>query len=853
VVRPWSGTVNDVMTTVPALTASLPSTGFGGPPADPDELYAAFGDWVFGQGIELYPAQDEAVLELVTGNNVILATPTGSGKSLVAVAAHYFALAAGVRSVYTAPIKALVSEKFFALCAVFGSENVGMMTGDAAVNADAPILCCTAEVLANVTLRTGASSDLRVVIMDEFHFYADPDRGWAWQVPILELTSAQFLLMSATLGDVTDLAADLSRRTGRSTATVAAEVRPVPLHHHYAVTPLHETISDLLTGGEAPIYVVHFTQAAALEQAQALTSINVATRAERDAIAAAIGDFRFNAGFGRVLSRLVRHGIGVHHAGMLPKYRRLVEQLAQAALLKVICGTDTLGVGINVPIRTVVFAALSKYDGQRTRQLQVREFHQIAGRAGRAGFDTAGTVVVQAPEHEVENARLLAKAGDDEKKRRRVVRKKPPQGFVSWSKNTHDRLMSSQPEALTQQFRVTPAMVLNVIARPGDAFAAMRHLIRDNHSPASAHRGQVRDAIRAYRALLAAGVIERLDAPDEAGRTVRLTTDLPVNFALNQPLSTFALAALDLLDPEAETYALDVVSVYEATLEDPRQVLAAQQHAARGEAVAAMKAEGIDYDERMELLTEVTWPKPLEQLLTAAFAIYRRSHPWLDEDQLSPKSVVREMWERAMTFTEYVSFYGLSRSEGTLLRYLSDAYRALRSGVPDAANTEALTDVIEWLGALVRQTDSSLLDEWEKLTAGGGAAPVEPKPPADLTANLRAFTVLIRNAMFRRVELAALRRYDDLGQLDAAAGWDAGRWRDAIETYFGDYDRIGTGGDARNPALLHIDPDNAMWRVRQVFDDPDGDHDWGIRAEVSLPDSDAAGEPVVTVTDVGPF
>jgi hypothetical protein len=556
-----------------------------------------------------------------------------------------------------------------------------------------------------------------------------------------------------------------------------------------------------------------------------------------------------------VLSRLVRHGVGVHHAGMLPKYRRLVEQLTQAGLLKVICGTDTLGVGINVPIRTVVFAALSKYDGQRMRQLHVREFHQIAGRAGRAGYDTAGTVVVQAPEHEVENARLLAKAGDDVKKRRRIVRKKPREGFVSWSKSTHDRLLSSHPEALTQQFRVTPAMVLNVIARPGDAFAAMRHLVVDNHSPASAHRGQVRDAIRAYRALLTAGVIERLDVPDEAGRTVRLTTDLPVNFALNQPLSTFALAALDLLDPEAETYALDVVSVFEATLEDPRQVLAAQQRAARGEAVAAMKTDGIGYDERMELLTDVTWPKPLDELLTAAFAIYRRSHPWLDEDQLSPKSVVRDMWERAMTFTEYVAFYGLSRSEGALLRYLSDAYRALRSGVPDAASTEALTDVIEWLGALVRQTDSSLLDEWEQLTSGVGAetAPVQPTPPAELTANVRAFTVLVRNTMFRRVELAALRRYDDLGELDAAAGWDASRWHDAIEAYFIEYDRIGTGGDARNPALLHVEAGSGIWRLRQVFDDPDGDHDWGISAEVSLPDSDAAGEPVVTVTDVGPL
>jgi superfamily II RNA helicase len=824
--------------------------------ADPDEVYAAFTEWVSAQGIELYPAQDEAVLELVTGNHVILATPTGSGKSLVAVAAHHAALAAGRRSVYTAPIKALVSEKFFALCAVFGSHNVGMLTGDAAVNADAPILCCTAEVLANLALRTGRDSDLALVVMDEFHYYADPDRGWAWQVPLLELTRAQFLLMSATLGDVSALAEDLTARTGRHTAVVSGAQRPVPLHHYYTLTPLHETITDLLAGGGAPIYIVHFTQAAAVEQAQALASISVASRAERDLIAEAIGAFRFHSGFGKTLSRLVRLGIGVHHAGMLPRYRRLVEQLAQAGLLKVICGTDTLGVGINVPIRTVVFTALSKYDGQRTRQLQVREFHQIAGRAGRAGYDTAGTVVVQAPEHEVENAKALAKAGEDVRKRRKVVRKKPPEGFVSWSRNTHDRLQESQPEPLTSQFAITPAMVLNVIARPGDAFTALRNLVEATHTTLPQRRRLVRDAIRAYRALLAAGVVERLDTPDEQGRTVQLTADLPVNFALNQPLSTFALAALDLLDRETETYPLDVVSVFEATLDDPRQVLGAQQNKARGEAVAAMKAEGIEYEERMELLSDVSYPKPLQELLSGAFAIYRQTHPWLSEDQLSPKSVVRDMWERAMTFSEYVAFYGLARSEGLVLRYLTDAYRTLRASVPDVARTEALADLTDWLGGLVRQVDSSLLDEWEQLTAGGAPtaeAAVRPPAPETLTGDMRAFTILVRNALFRRVELAALRRYDELGELDSDAGWDADAWRSAMDDYFAEYDRVGTGGDARSAAMLHITPGERSWHVRQVFDDPDSDHDWGISATVDLAASDEAGEPVVAVTAVGPL
>src|SRR5215510_13357981 len=577
--------------------------------ADPDAVFDAFSSWAAEQGFSLYPHQEEALIEIVSGGNVILSTPTGSGKSLVAAGAHFAALARDQVSFYTAPIKALVSEKFFTLCDVFGPENVGMMTGDASVNPTAPLICCTAEVLANIALRQGEAADIGQVVMDEFHYYADPDRGWAWQVPLIELSQAQFLLMSATLGDVSRFEKDLTRRTGRSTAVVTSAERPVPLFYSYASTPLHETLEELLGTGRAPVYVVHFTQAAALEQAQALMSVNVSTRAEKDLIAEAIGGFRFTAGFGKTLSRLVRHGIGVHHAGMLPRYRRLVETLAQAGLLKVICGTDTLGVGINVPIRTVLLTSLSKYDGNVTRLLQAREFHQIAGRAGRAGFDDSGMVVVQAPEHVIANERALAKAGDDPKKRRKVVRKKPPEGFVSWGQPTFDRLRAAEPEPLSSSFTVTHAMVLNVIARPGNAYAAMKHLLTDNHEDRARQRRHIHRAIEIYRALLAGGVVERLDQPDEQGRYVRLTVDLQYDFALNQPLSPFALAAIELLDSESESYPKDVISVIESTLDDPRQVLSAQQFRARGEAVAAMKADGVDYETRLELLDDVSYPK----------------------------------------------------------------------------------------------------------------------------------------------------------------------------------------------------------------------------------------------------
>ena len=830
-------------------------------PADPtpDALYAAFVTWVSEQGLTLYAAQDEALIEVVTGANVILSTPTGSGKSLVATGAHFAAWATGRRTFYTAPIKALVSEKFFALCDVFGAERVGMLTGDAAVNRDAPIVCCTAEVLANIALREGAGADVGQVVMDEFHFYAEPDRGWAWQVPILELPQAQFLLMSATLGEVERFQADLTRRTGRETAVVTSAERPVPLEFSWAMTPLHETVAELLALDRAPVYVVHFTQAAALEQAQSLTSVPVATRQERERIAELLGGFRFGTGFGKTLSRLVRQGIGVHHAGMLPKYRRLVEQLAQAGLLKVVCGTDTLGVGINVPIRTVLLTGLSKYDGRRQRLLKAREFHQVAGRAGRAGFDTAGWVVVQAPEHVIDNARAVAKAGDDPRKQRRVQRRKAPEGFVSWSEETFQRLVAAQPEALVSRMRVSHAMVLGVLGRGGDPLAAMRRLLRDNHEPGPRQVQLVRRAVQIYRSLLSAGIVERLEAPDRDGRVVRVVTELQDDFALNQPLSTFALAALDLLDPASPGYALDVVSVVEATLEDPRPVLQAQQFKARGEAVAEMKAQGVEYDERMELLEDVTWPKPLADLLEAAFDAYRLGHPWVVETPLSPKSVVRDMYERAMTFAELVSYYGLARSEGLVLRYLSDAYKALRQTVPDARKTPELVDLTEWLGELVRQTDSSLLDEWEELTSDAGPARLRdatapPPPPRPVTGNERAFRVLVRNAMFRRVELLARERFADLAALDAgregalpAAGWAAG-----YAAYRLEHEEIGTGADARGPALLLVRAEPGRWSVRQVLDDEAGDRDWAVHAEVDLAASDEAGEAVVVATALAP-
>jgi superfamily II RNA helicase len=827
--------------------------------ADADELYEAFLEWSAEQGLELYPHQEEAAIELFSGNNVILATPTGSGKSMVAIAAHFAAMADDRVTFYTAPIKALVSEKFFALCNVFGAENVGMLTGDASVNSRAPIICCTAEVLANIALREGADADIGQVVMDEFHFYAEPQRGWAWQVPLLMLPQAQFLLMSATLGDVSSLREDMTRRTGRETALVDQAVRPVPLDFSWSLDPLHELLEHLVEADRAPVYVVHFTQATALGSAQALLSAKLVSREDRDRIADAIGAFRFTAGFGKTLSKLVRAGVGVHHAGMLPRYRRLVEQLAQTGLLKVICGTDTLGVGINVPIRTVVFTGLAKFDGTNHRLLKAREFHQIAGRAGRAGFDTRGFVVVQAPEHTIENARRLRKAGDDPVKVKRVQKVKAPEGQVSWTEETYARLRDATPEPLVSRMRVNHAVILNVINQRMDADEALRMLLEESHEDERGRMRLMEQAASLREELLVSGVLEEA-GPDEYGRTLFLAEALQDDFALNQPLASFALAAFDLIDPESETFSLDVVSVVESILDDPFPVLMAQANKAKGEAVAAMKSDGIEYEERMALLEEITYPKPLDEPLRSALALYRETHPWVSENDLSPKSVVRDMYEWGRGFTDFVAYYQVTRSEGLVLRYLSDTYRALRQTVPERVKTDELDDIIEWLGELVRQVDSSLLDEWEALTdpesvekAAAAAAAGEPiAPTRPITANTRAFRVMVRNAMFQKVQLAARDRYRDLADLEGE-GRPLIRWEQALGAYWDEYDSINDGREARSPELLIITENGREWNVRQVIDDPEGNHDWAIVAVVDLDASDAAGEPVIrTQSFAGP-
>lgn len=836
-----------------SLGALAPNWDEGERNIDTDEIYERFFTWVEDvKGVKPWPHQEEAIMDLLAGGHVILNTPTGSGKSLVALGMHFAALCTGRRSYYTAPIKALVSEKFFDLVEVFGRENVGMITGDTHINADAPIICCTAEILANQALREGRHADVGCVAMDEFHYYGDPERGWAWQVPLLTLPDTQFLLMSATLGNVDAIADKLEDMTDTDVDIIADAPRPVPLTYEYTLDPLEKTVELAFGKGETPIYVVHFSQDAALETANALASTGVSSKEQRAAIAEAIKGTKFTTAFGKILQRLLRTGIGIHHAGMLPRYRRLVEQLAQQGLLPVICGTDTLGVGINVPIHSVVLTALTKFDGTKMRKLRAREFHQIAGRAGRMGFDTEGLVIAEAPEFEIENAKALAKAGNDPKKLKKIKRKKAPEGFVTWNENTFDKLIDAAPETLVPHMKITHSMVLNEVEQGGDARYRIDRLIDDSaQTPEQKERLHAR-ADEIFQTLFDTNVIETEDR-DDGGKDYFMTVDMPDDFALDQPLSPFLLAALELLDPESDTYALDVISMVEATLEDPKQVLRAQERQARDEAMIRMKEDGLDYDERMDRLQEITYPKPLEDMLQAAFDEYRHDVPWANDYWLSPKSVVRDMVETASDFTGYIARYNIARSEGTLLRYLSDAYRALARTVPQEKRDEQLDDIISWLRVVVRSIDSSLVDEWEHAgtdTDASEAAANLAAPGAKqaVVEDRRGLTVLVRNAVFRRVQLMDLDKPDELGALDKDWGYGVHEWEDTLDDYYDEHEYVNIDAKARSGELFILDESKEnsehAWKVRQIIDDSDGDHDWAITGTVDLDATQSSGEVV---------
>lgn len=852
------------------LDERIPEKGF----SHPDQMLEAFLAWVADQGVTLYAHQEEAILEIFSGNHVVLDAPTGSGKSLVAVAMHFKTFCELGRTWYTAPIKALVSEKFFALCRIFGAEHVGMMTGDGAVNRTAPIICCTAEILANLALREGEDARVDSVVMDEFHYYADRDRGMAWQIPLLTLPRTTFLLMSATLGDTRVIREDLEQRTGRSVSEVRGAHRPVPLEFSYSMKPIHEALDDLVRHGKAPIYVVHFTQGAATEQAQALMSVDYCTKEEKKAIAEALKGFRFHSPFGPTVRRYVLHGVGLHHAGLLPRYRLLVERLAQQGLLKIICGTDTLGVGINVPIRTVLFTQLCKFDGENVNILKVRDFKQIAGRAGRAGFDSVGYVVAQAPAHIIENARVDAKVTDP-KKRRKIVKAQPPtRGYKHWDQETFQLLVERPAEALVGRFTVDHGRLLSLMQHAedttGDArkgYQALLDLIDKSHAPPAE-----RDKLRAASQTLLES-LEHAGVVGHDGDKLILDPDLQRDFSLHHSLSLFLLDALATLDPNAETHALDVVSWVEAILENPRPVLERQADRARTQVLNELKMQGVPYEERIAALEDITWPKPNAELIYEFFNAYHEKHPWVAGEGIRPKGIVREMVETQTSFADYVKELGLQRSEGVLLRYLAEAYKALVQNVPTEHQTEALGDVIAYLRAMLGMVDASLLTEWEKMLHGEDVAQPDLARPIDISADRKAFYARIRAELHALVRALARQDWEEAAaavRRDEDGPWGPDDFAETLAPFLEEHGGVAFDHRARLATSTSIKPDGAhRWIVRQTllpareaegpdtwgFDNPDDAGEtlgaWVIEGRIDLRTDTNPEGPLVIVERIG--
>ncbi|HUR36094.1 MAG TPA: DUF3516 domain-containing protein, partial [Vicinamibacterales bacterium] len=830
-----------------------------------DRLLDYFLKYTARRKLALYPAQEEAVLELLDGKNVILNTPTGSGKSLVASAMIFAALARGKRAVYTCPIKALVNEKWMALCREFGPDLVGLSTGDASVNREAPILCCTAEVLANIALREGPDANVDDVVMDEFHYYAERERGGAWQVPLLTMPQTRFLLMSATLGDTRFFEEAITRLNGRPTTTIKSGERPVPLEYAYSEIPLAHTIEKLVDESKTPVYVVHFTQADAASSAQDFTSLKICSREEKAEIASRLTGFSFSSPYGADIRKWLRHGIGLHHAGLLPKYRVLVEQLAQVGLLKVICGTDTLGAGINVPIRTVLFTRLCKFDGQKTAILSARDFHQIAGRAGRKGFDDRGYVVVQAPEHVIENLRLKEKSARDGRK---VTTRKPPErNFVNWDLNTFKRLIGAQPEQLVSRFQVTHGMLLNVLSRRGDGCRAMQRLIRDSHETEAAKKAHRKRAWQLFRALVARHVVEFTPRTAD-GATLRVNVDLQDDFSMDQALSLYVLETLPLLDTASPEYALDVLTLVESILENPELILRKQLDRVKDLAMAEWKAEGMEYEQRMEELDKLEYPKPRRDFIYETFNAFADRHPWVGEENIRPKSIAREMFENFRSFAEYVLDYELQRSEGLLLRHLNGVYKALSQTVPDGVKNDEVREMELYLRTLLRAVDSSLEDEWERMRdpnyrplAGVARAGESLRPPgaeeadADITRDTRAFTALVRTRIFTFLRAwsigdhgAALEALDTApAPADGEAGWTVDRLAAAREAYHAEHARVRFDPEARNLRHTHVTvrEDGRTWQVQQVLIDPELENDWMAEFDVDLVASKQASRAVL--------
>jgi hypothetical protein len=467
----------------------------------------------------------------------------------------------------------------------------------------------------------------------------------------------------------------------------------------------------------------------------------------------------------------------------------------------------------------------------------------------------------------IDNLRLAEKAKDGKK----VVKRKPPErNFANWDLQTFKRLISASPERLTSRFQVSHGMLLNVLSRRGDGCRAMRMLIRDSHEPERAKKAHFRRGWQLFRALVNRGIVEILP-PDASGHALRVNVELQDDFSMDQTLSLYLLETIPLLDPASETYPLDLLTLVESIVEDPEIILRRQLDRLKGRKVAEMKAEGLDYDQRMEELEKLEYPKPLRDFVYSTFNAFANRHPWVGEENIRPKSIAREMFEGYRSFSDYVQEYDLERVEGLLLRHLNGVYKALSQTVPDGVKSDTVVEMELYLRDMLRQVDSSLLEEWERMQDPSyvprGAAGPELRPPGaaavtgppDVTRDTKAFTAAIRTRVF-----AFLRAWS-IGQDEAALDvidfpndadgqpWTVERLRAAREAHRTEHGALRLDPEARNLRHTSVQPsdDRGSWRVQQMLVDTEGLNDWLVELEVDLALSREEGAPAIQLLRLG--
>ncbi len=452
---------------------------------------AFYEKFLWGRGIEPYPVQEQAIRHIVAGTSVLVTVPTGTGKTLMAKAALQAAVMRGERAIYTTPLRALTEEKYRELCADFGDENVGFATGDYKVNREAPIQVEVAEILWNRVVGDKSVCPAEVVVMDEGHYFNDPERGYVWEQSIIGLDPrSQLVILSATVGRPDRFCqwASLTRRVPME--LVESRERKVPLVHDFREEPLIDTVRELAHKGDVPAIVFVFGREQCFEVARLLKSCRRFTTDEEKAKVEALCDEALlPGGVANELRPLFSHGIGIHHAGILPRYKQLVEQLALERLIKFVVSTETIAAGINLPARTVVFPSLRKFIKNEPRMVTAAEYHQMAGRAGRPQFDDRGLAITLAPEEIVselkKELRDAAKrpAYDEGKVRKSVYNKARSEaqrkGDIIWTPESHAELVRGEPAELRSKTKITTEQVLAIglpdlatTALPGAGFVA---------------------------------------------------------------------------------------------------------------------------------------------------------------------------------------------------------------------------------------------------------------------------------------------------------------------------------------------------------------------------------------------